>query len=306
MRVPITLVLCLVLCSWSWAGTLVLKRAWVKKYKDRATIDADFVVDKAHKKPNSAKSDGDMHFAGRSQKQVGLPVVAELVNAGQPGQKAAFDSIRANEGNGQSVAMSGVWRLWFEHPADIQVQFADFPAAVNTNPDHSFEIHPVTRFAGLEVEKSFDFIPGFSGHDPNKAFAAYNKLSVTVRASASAITLVASKSGFNYTHFRMRLMGKPKKLVDGGLMVFADVEDDAGPETDGDDPLARGIRMIFTPGTPAAAMLSGKGAGDEFIAIGIPRVNLNALYTAIEQAGTTQFSGKLPYEMIVVAVKAID
>ncbi len=296
----------LLVCSLSWAGTLVLKRAWVKKYKDRATIDADYLVDKAHKKANDAASDGDMHFAGRSKKQIGLPVVAEMVNAGQPGQKAAFDSIHANEGTGATVAITGVWRLWFEHPADSQIQFADFPEAVNTNPDHSFEIHPVTRFAGLNVEKSFDFIPGFTGHEPAKAFAAYNKLSVTVRASATAITLQSPKSGFNYTHFRMRLMGKPKKLDDGGMMVYCDVEDDAGPETDGEDPLARGIRMIFAPGTPAAAALSGKGAGDQFAAIGIPRVNLNALYTAIEKAGTTQFSGLLPYEMIVVAVKEID
>lgn len=91
-------------------------------------------------------------------------------------------------------------------------------------------------------------------------------------------------------------MGKPKKLVDGGMMVIADVEDDEGPETDGDDPLARGIRINFAPGAPASATLSGKGAGDEF----------NALYTAIENAETAQFSGLLAFEMIVVAVKEID
>jgi hypothetical protein len=45
-------------------NTVVLKRAFVEKYKDRATIDASFFVDHAHKKPNLPKADGDMHVAG--------------------------------------------------------------------------------------------------------------------------------------------------------------------------------------------------------------------------------------------------
>ena len=65
----------------AFAGSVVLKKAWVKQYKDRATIDASFTVDHAHKNPNAAVKDGDMHVAGRSPKQVGLPLVAEVVNA---------------------------------------------------------------------------------------------------------------------------------------------------------------------------------------------------------------------------------
>lgn len=37
---------------------------------------------------------------------------------------------------------------------------------------HAFEIHPVSSFAERTVEKSFDFIAGFTGHEPAKAFAS--------------------------------------------------------------------------------------------------------------------------------------
>lgn len=285
------------------AGTLILKRAWVEKFKDRATIDASFTVDHAHKRANSAAADGDMHVAGRAPKEVGLPMVAEMANAGQASQKKAFDLIHENEGTGNFVPISGAWRLWFEHPGDSQTQFADVPVAGNTNPDHSFEIHPVTTFNGATVTQSFAFIPGFDAKDPAKAFASYNKLSITLRASATAVTLVSPRSGFNYTHFRMHLTGSPTKLQDGGLAVFADVQDDGAEAGDGEDVLAKQIRMIFVPGTVPHAAVQGKGDGDEFVALGIPRVNLNAISAFIQVSGTAQFTGKLPYEMIIVAMK---
>lgn len=282
------------------AGTLVLKRAWVEEFKDRATIQATFTVDHAHPRPNAPAKDGDMHVAGRAPKEVGLPMVAEVVNAAQPAQKKALALIHANEGNGQFVEISGAWRLWFEHPADSQTQFANVPPAANTNPDHSFEIHPVLTFAGENIAKSFDFVPGFEGKDPATAFGSYEKLSLSMRATATAITLDSKKTGFNYTHFRMRLVGKPMKLKDGGLAALADVEDDSQEE---EETLAAKVRMIFVPGTAPHARIQGAGDTDEFRVLGIPRVNLNAVSAFLAKAGNAPVTRKLPYEMIVVAMK---
>src|SRR5512135_1955186 len=72
------LALFLAVLPFAFGGSVVLKKAWVKQYKDRATIDAKFTVDHAHKKPNAAKNDGDMHVAGRAPTEVGLPMVAEV------------------------------------------------------------------------------------------------------------------------------------------------------------------------------------------------------------------------------------
>src|ERR1044072_9380620 len=45
---------------------ILLQRECIKKHKNRATMDINFVVDKAHKKANPASKDADLHFAGRS------------------------------------------------------------------------------------------------------------------------------------------------------------------------------------------------------------------------------------------------
>jgi hypothetical protein len=67
---------------------ITLKKSFIEKYKDRATIEADFFVDKAHKKPDPPSKDGDMRIAGRSPEEIGLPIVAEIMNAsGAPSAK---------------------------------------------------------------------------------------------------------------------------------------------------------------------------------------------------------------------------
>ena len=62
--------------TYSGAATLVLKRSWIEKFKDRATIEANFTVDHAHAKPNAPAKDGDIHVAGRAPKEIGLPMAA--------------------------------------------------------------------------------------------------------------------------------------------------------------------------------------------------------------------------------------
>jgi hypothetical protein len=59
---------------------ITLKNDFIEQYKDKATISVSFVVDKAHKRPNPPKKDGDLHAAGRAD-EVGLPMVAEIMNA---------------------------------------------------------------------------------------------------------------------------------------------------------------------------------------------------------------------------------
>jgi hypothetical protein len=279
-------------------NTVVLKRAFVEQYKDRATIEATFFVDHAHKTPNRPAADGDEHVAGRAQKEVGLPMVAEIMNAALPGEAQALTEVHAVEGKNQQITIVGAWRFWFEHPATNQVQFAAVPVPANTNPDHSFEIHPITVFAGDDVSGAMVPVKGFTPHDGVKAFTAYEKLKATVSGNASAISISASKGEFNYTQFEITLSGKPKKLSDGGYAVLADVSGE------GDDPVASGIRMIFLPGTsPLQQLLTNKlGSGDQLQVIGIPRVNLNAISASVQKNGGRAITGKLPYEMIIVAI----
>jgi hypothetical protein len=297
------LVFCLVLGTGStaMAGSVTLKKAFIEKYKNRATIDASFVVDHAHPRPNPPQKDGDMHVAGRAQKEVGLPMVAEVMNAAQKGQGPAVTDIHADE-NGQTVVpISGVWRFWFEHPSTApQIQFATVPPAKNTNPDHCFEIHPITKFDGKDVLDSFQFVPGFDAHPAKASFDSYEKLTISLKVSASAVTINSPKAGFNYADFFIEFVGKPQPLDDGGMVALANVlEEEKG------DPLVENVRMIFVPGTPPADQMQSDppSEGDTWHVLGIPRVSLEAVSAWISKGGGNISNRKLPYEMIIVGVK---
>jgi len=284
------------------AGILILKLAWVEEFKNRATIDANFIVDHAHKTPNSPAEDGDLHVSGRAAKEVGLPMVAEVVNARSPDEQAALILIHDREGKNVAMPISGAWRVWFEHPGERQVQFEKVDPAENTNPDHNFEIHPLTKVGDQLLQKSFHVIQGFTPKTAKAAFEVYNKQEILIRATKTAVTLDAKKVGFNYVAFRIRLIGKPKKLKDDGLAALADVHD---PKAVDEDPLASKIRMIFVAQTKPWELVQGKDDGDEFDAIGIPRVDLTQIASFAAKAGSAGVRRKLPYEMIIVDAQPV-
>src|SRR6267378_1902434 len=92
-------------------STLVLKNAFIEKYKNRVTVDITCAIDHAHERPNSVgkgAADGDLHFSGRSE-EIGLPLVAEIINAELPSQKKAVDFVHQEEATGQKIALKGVW-----------------------------------------------------------------------------------------------------------------------------------------------------------------------------------------------------
>jgi hypothetical protein len=98
----------------------------------------------------------------------------------------------------------------------------------------------------------------------------------------------------------MRLIGKPAKLKDEGVAVLADVLND---QDGGENVLVSKVRMIFVPGTLPWQIIQNADDGDEFDALGIPRVNLNAISTFIGAVSTVTITRKLPYEIIVVGLQ---
>src|SRR5207249_6804470 len=128
---------------------IVLKNSFVEAYKNRATINVNYIIDKAHKTPNPPSKDGDMHVVGRAD-EVGLPVVAEIMNARF--HRDAVDLVHQLEGTGQSIQLSGAWRLWTEHAGiKRQVQGQPRDPFDTTNPHHAFESHPIDRIAGIAL-----------------------------------------------------------------------------------------------------------------------------------------------------------
>jgi hypothetical protein len=279
---------------------LSLQTSFVKKHKDRATVTTEMFVDHFHKSPNSIVKDGDIHIAGRDS-VIRLPLVIEIMNGAL--MKAARESLLLTSPE-QAVPVTGVWRLWFEHPgSDSQFQGRPVPVPKNTGPDHLFEIHPVTSFAGVDVLQSFVDIKSekadFRGKDARTAFAHYESRQALMWSSDTAIMIETSRAFHNYTEFVMELAGKPKKVADG-FIVLADVY---AVDDDAEEPLVpKKIRMIFAEGTPAADKVSGLAKGARLHVLGIPRVNLSEVFALAIKRGEKGVKEKLPYEMIIAAV----
>jgi hypothetical protein len=282
------------------AGTVVFKRAFVEKYKNRATIDINFLVDHAKKSPNTIKNDGrdgDLHVAGRSPSDVGLPMVAEIMNAAM--ESNAVKLLQGEAGSKNPVNIVGAWRVWFEHPSKKKMtQGRNWPVSSSTNPDHVFEIHPITGVEDLDISDSLVPIPGFEAYPAEKAFPYYEKRVMTVKANKSSIQVTTTKAKYNYAEFDIELTSKPKTSPSkDGVFALAWVIDAEGYVV-----VDQPRRMVFVAGTEPAKDVSDLEIGDQLHVLGIPRVNLERLSAAVRKKGTKQFKANLPYEMIIVGV----
>src|ERR1700694_5331271 len=132
------------ICLPAFAETLALNKAFVQKYMNKATITATLEVDVHPNTPHAISKggdDGDIHMAGRA-KEIGLPLVAEIVNA-RAESKAL--TLLVNPAAQQPTRVTGVCRIWFEHLGTApQVQGQAVPLPATSNPNHLFEIHPIT------------------------------------------------------------------------------------------------------------------------------------------------------------------
>jgi hypothetical protein len=280
------------------ATEVLLKNSWIEAHKNRVTTDLTFRVEKAHRRPNpigEKSDDGDMHLAGRSP-QVGLPMVVEIVNAALDDHAPVLESIKEAVSQRAAVQMSGIWRLWFEHPGSKpQTQGQRVPAPPHTNPDHVFEIHPVTRWIDDPLDESFVPIDGFSAHDAATAFARYEKMVVTVARGRSFTSFETKMIGFNYTEFEMVITSTEK--VDDGVMALARIAD-----LNGKILVNTPRRMVFAAGTRPASLVAKAKRGMKFRALGIPRLNLERLMAKAEAAAGEAVDVQGAYEMIIVGI----
>jgi hypothetical protein len=279
-----------------------LRNAFIGAVKNRATIsDLPFTFDHVKSSINAIGSggdDGDLHVSGRPGPFVALPMVAEVVNA-RLEQTDVVQQVRLL-GTSKKANISGFWRLWFEHPpSTVLVQGGTVPKPTNTNPDHIFEIHPITNVDGHEADQSFVPIPGYTAYTANKAFGAYEKLTFSAKQNTSFTTVTSVTVGFNYTEFDAVLAGAPMPLNDA-IFVLADVLGVSGNSV-----VSSPRRLVFAAGTKAASAFTAKSPkkGTKIRVLGIPRVNLDILSDAAAESPGETVTRKGAYEIIVVGVR---
>jgi hypothetical protein len=276
---------------------IVLQNGFIEAYKDRATIDANFIVDKAHERPNPPSKDGDLHIAGRAD-EVKLPMVAEIMNAKD--ETAAVNLVHALEGTGQAVPLSGFWRLWCEHGGTSrQVQGEALEAFHTTNPDHVFQIHPVTNLNGRSLLGSLREINGFETKDAERAFTKYEDLFCEIVPKENSTVIRTRMAGYNYVEFAMSLSPEGERVVDDGRFAFAEVYDLDG------ELLVRKRRMVFVKDSEPEIKTRSLPEGTLVHVLGMPRINLALVdwrcKEATREGGNKEvLTWSLPYEIMVV------
>ncbi|MBI1822488.1 MAG: hypothetical protein HYR79_12340 [Nitrospirae bacterium] len=274
---------------------ITLNNSFIEKYKDRATIDVTYTVDKAHKRPNPGSKDGDIHIAGRAP-EVELATVSEIMNAAS--QKDAVDRIHEIEGTDQTAKIRGAWRLWCEHGgSSSQIQGQTLAPFTTTNPDHVFEIHPVVQVDNISTLDSLIPIDGYDPKDAHDAFTSYENLKSQIKPGRKTTTIVTSMGGYNYVEFIMEINGD-QRVIDDGRMVMASVHDTEG------ELLVRNKRMVFLKDTPPEKMVKALKKGDRLHVLGIPRIDLALVSwrSSHSQSKPETLKWNLPYEIIVVGV----
>lgn len=296
-----------------------LDNAFIDAYRDRATIETEFKIAdlSAVHKP---ASDGEVHVGGWSY-EAGLAGVAEVMNAANLGKKPRL-ALLAAKNAGQKVTVTGAWRLWGEHGGtapQLQAKGTDphfpLPGEYPSNPDHVFEVHPVTKVkVGNKVTDATDAVgetPGFTPHDAQKAFVqGYELLPCKIIPKNGRTRIVTKSLGFNFTEFIFRLGEAPVALTDpagkpDGHGVIGSVFD-----TDG-ELLVRNRRVVFLPGTAADEEVKGMKEGGRLRVTGIPRISLKLVHWRLEHKDSTEYDTPplewhLPYEMIIVAADKLD
>jgi hypothetical protein len=269
-------------------------KSFIERYKNRVTIDTTFRVDQARQLLNPPFMDGDFHFAGRTQ-QVGLPTVGEIVNAAS--EKEAQDEILLAEKTGRPLRISGVWRLWPEHPGSAEEEQGEKLSPLElSNPGHVFEIHPVTRIEGLDLLHSFHPVKGFSPGDAQTIFKIYEGVQCMLRVKSNTVSIVTRKGLYNDVQFLMEIAADRQAVVGDGRFVTADVRDLKG------NLLVKHLRMVFMKDTLPERVVKNLKRGDRLHVYGIPRVDFAEISRRIRnyQANPDLLTGNLPYEIIII------
>jgi hypothetical protein len=275
-----------------------LNKSFIEAYKNRVVIHATFTVDKAMASPLPAAIDGDLHLAGRAP-QVALPIVGEIANAAD--EKAAIDLVHGAEGTGNPLRVSGVWRIWPEHPGDAEeVQGKPLSALGSYRPDHVFEIHPVTAINGVQLLGTFRPVKGFKPGDARRTFEIYEKVSCTLAVKPTTVSIVTETGLYNDVEFIMTIANAPQRVVPDGRFVIASARDLDGKL------LVERLRMVFAKGTPPERAVRLLKGGDSLHVCGIPRLDLAEISHRVSASRMTPalLTRGLPYEVVVIGVYA--
>lgn len=289
-------------------NTITLRRSFIDSFKNVVTISTRYDIWFTHHKANRPENDGDIHASGYD-KIIGMPTVAEVMNAKD--EQETIDIFIENEGKGKSnnpkLEITGVWRLWPEHMGSGSNFFQGMKLSQatikkkTTNPDHVFEIHPITSVGNIDVTHSIHNIEGYTPKDAESAFKQIKAKKCVITSTKKTISFRTSTIGQNYIDMWIRI-DSLWEVEDGAFAYCLVLDSDFNPQSDDveDKIVSNKTRLVFIKDSECFKQVMQKNVGDFMHILGTPRVNLAILSWRewISKKRPEVLSWALPFEII--------
>jgi hypothetical protein len=267
-----------------------------------ATVTA--VVDHIGTDAHSLSEDCDLHVPLRSR-EIRVAFIGEVKNACSekpPGTPLTHWSDRIyDETHGLAVTMTGVFRIWLEHPplgTAAQTEANRVPWYKDSNPDHQVELHPLLRVGSLDftghVKRIRDGAQSFTGNGPDKLPLVLNKKLTIQRIQIQGephVRIKGTKTPLNHWNLRARVVAAPEAVVDGTRLRFDILKGNQVV------PKALGLSAVAVAGTVAESKIQPLVPGDIIAFQALIRMHLP---TILDQISSTAQEIPLPVEFVLL------
>ncbi len=292
------------LSSIALGAELHLRESLLQAQGNRVTVTVTAVVDHIGRRAHSLDEDCDLHVPLRSQ-DIRVPFIGELKNACSikpAGTPLAFWSRQIyQETHGQAVPVTGVFRIWLEHPPPgnaVQTEAEPVPWYENSNPDHQVELHPLLQVGSLDFSGHVKWIEEgndrFEGYGPGRLPTLLRKTLTIQRMQVegeSYIGIRGTKTPFNHWDLRGIVTQPPQPLADG-LVLRLDIL-----EGNHIVPGALTVPAVAAAGTAAHNKAQNLNAGDVIQFQALVRIHLP---TILDQLGDQPLEIQLPLEFVLL------
>jgi len=290
--------------SLALGAELHLREALLEAQRDRVTATITAVVDHIGDRAHPLSEDCDLHVPLRSQ-EIRVPFIGEVKNACSEkpqGTSLTYWSVRiSEETRGLAVTVTGVFRIWLEHPPAgdvVQTEAESVPSYYSSNPDHQVELHPLIRVGSLDFTGHIKRIQQgneeYRGYGREQLRTVLNKKLTIQRIVVQGepyVGLRGTKTGYNHWNLRARVVDPPEALADG-TRVRLDV-------LDGNQVIPGAVRLpaATVAGTVAHTKVQSLAPGNVVLFQALIRIHVP---TILDQLSATAKQIPLPVEFVLL------
>lgn len=246
------------------------------------------------------KDDGDVHFGVNTE--LGFNTVGEIMNA-KDEKETSVKYLKEKGSNKDTVVLTGVWRIWCEHSGSEKYVHGKQDIVTTSNPNHIFEIHPITKIDDRNILGTIKRTDGFEYYTAAYAIPKYDDVPFSIRKKGSKVLITTKAAFYNYINMKIKVVDKPVESEDGnGLFVYCQILDDHY------EVIAHKRKLVFLKDTEAYNKLKEMKEESVMEVYGMPRWNFSLILWRLENSKNDKsiLDWNLPYEIVVTGYEKTE